>query len=68
MDYKCNECGQVSELVIRGDDCPIKCEHCSSKNMVRVFSGVSLKSPSSGSSGDNGSSCSGSCASCSGCR
>ena len=76
VDYKCNDCGKVSEVVTRSSDdngSQIKCESCRSSNMIRIFAPVGLKS-SSGSDDFAGSassqkSCSGgSCSSCSGCH
>jgi predicted nucleic acid-binding Zn ribbon protein len=76
VDYKCNDCGKVSEIVTRSSDnngCEIKCENCNSSNMIRIFAPVGLKS-SSGSddfaaSDSSQKSCSGgSCSSCSGCH
>jgi putative FmdB family regulatory protein len=64
VDYKCKECGFVSEIVIRGENnCQVSCEKCGSKNMVRVFAPVGFKK-SSNNSDDSGSSSS--CSSCSG--
>ncbi|MFA5015452.1 MAG: FmdB family zinc ribbon protein [Actinomycetota bacterium] len=72
VDYKCKDCGSVSEVVIKGDnDCRIECEKCGSKNMIKIFAPVGFKksSDSNGSSGSS-SSCSGctsgNCSSCSG--
>lgn len=78
VDYKCNECENVCEVVTIGSngssEADIKCEKCGSLDMARIFAPVSFKasggngsdympSPSSSSS----KSCSGgSCASCSG--
>ena len=77
VDYKCNDCENVCEVVTRGceesSETDIKCEKCGSFNMLRIFAPISFKSsggngsdyePSSSSSSK---SCSGgSCASCSG--
>ena len=63
VDYKCGECGEISELFIRGDDeSQIKCEKCGCSEMVKVFAAVGLKS----SSPDNGFSSGSSCGGCSG--
>ena len=63
VDYKCQDCGEVSELFIRrDDDSQIKCEKCGNRNMVKVFAAVGLKS----SSPDNGFSSGSSCGGCSG--
>lgn len=60
VDYKCQDCDEVSELFIRGDDDPeIKCEKCGNRNMVKVFAPVGLKSSSPDSGFSSGSSCSG---------
>ena len=62
VDYKCGECGEISELFIRGDDeSQIKCEKCGCSKMVKVFAAVGLKS----SSPDNGFSSGSSCGECS---
>ncbi len=80
VDYKCNECGNVCEVVLTGSNgADVKCGSCGSSNMARVFSPIGLKSSSGSSefSGDpcSGGSCStskrcsgGSCSSCSGCN
>jgi putative FmdB family regulatory protein len=70
VDYRCEDCGQVSEIVIRGDNgSEIKCEKCSSKNMIKIFAPVGFKSGSSADSYSGSSSCSscsgGSCSTCS---
>jgi len=60
VDYKCQECGKISELFIRGDDDPqIKCEKCGCNKMVKVFVPVGFKSNSSGGGLSSGPSCSG---------
>jgi len=77
VDYKCNDCENICEVVTKccddSNENEIKCVNCGSSNMVRIFAPVSFKD-----SGGNGSdyapspstsskSCSGgSCASCSG--
>jgi len=70
VDYKCEECSEVSELFIRGDDeSQVKCDKCGCSNMAKVFAAVGLKSNSSDDSFSSGSSCggcsSGDCGSCS---
>ncbi|MDD5658914.1 MAG: zinc ribbon domain-containing protein [Actinomycetota bacterium] len=74
VDFKCNECGVVSEYYVKSNDLDkIKCESCGSKNMTRVFAPVCSKRSSSSddnflpSSSSSGKSCSGSCSGCSGC-
>ncbi len=72
VDYKCNKCGLVSEVVIRSDNgTEIKCDSCGSFDMARVFAPVSLKASTGSediSSRSDSKSCSGgSCATCSGC-
>ena len=38
-DYECQECGQVSEVFLRGPDSDdIKCPHCGSENLKRLIS------------------------------
>lgn len=72
VDYKCNDCGVVSEVILRSDNnCEVMCEKCKSKNVSRIFFPVGLKSSSSSkdsnfSSSTSSRNCSGSCASCSG--
>lgn len=77
VDYKCNDCENVCEIVMLGSNggstTDIKCDKCNSFNMVRIFAPISFKAsggngsdyePSSSSSSK---SCSGgSCDSCSG--
>jgi len=75
VDYKCNDCGSVCEIVLRSDNgSEITCEKCGSLNMVRIFTPIGFKSSSSSSANEDYSSspssksCSGrSCSSCSGC-
>jgi uncharacterized Zn finger protein len=72
VDFKCNKCGSISELVIRADNgTDIRCDSCGSVDMARVFAPVSLKS---GNKSEDVSTCSsskscsgGSCNTCSGC-
>lgn len=64
VDYKCKDCGSISEIVIKGENgCQIKCEKCGSKNMVKIFAPVGFKSSSGDGSNSGGSP---SCSSCSG--
>ena len=72
IDYKCNECGLVSEVVIRsGNGSEIRCDSCGCKSMVRIFAPVSVKTASGSEdspANQSSKSCSGgSCATCSGC-
>lgn len=63
VDYKCEKCQEVSEIVIRGDNgSEIKCEKCGSSKMVKIFSPIGFKSDST----DEVSSGASSCGSCSG--
>jgi predicted nucleic acid-binding Zn ribbon protein len=78
VDYKCNDCENVCEVVMLGSngnsETDIKCEKCGSFDMLRIFAPISFKAsggdgsdyePSSSSSSSK--SCSGgSCSSCSG--
>jgi len=72
VDYKCKDCGSISEVVIKEDNsCHIKCEKCGSKNMIRIFAPVGFKKSSEGNDGSGSpSSCSsctsGDCSTCSG--
>ena len=60
VDYKCQDCGEISELFIRGDGkSQLKCEKCGCSNMTKVFAPVGLKSSSSDDGFSSGSSCSG---------
>jgi putative FmdB family regulatory protein len=62
VDYKCNDCKYITEIVITADNkAQIKCEKCGSKNMVKVFSPVGIKSSSDENSYSQSSS---SCSSC----
>lgn len=63
VDYKCEDCEEISEIVIRdNDDAEIKCGKCGNNRMIKVFAPVSF----SGGSSDEYSSGSSSCGSCSG--
>ncbi len=75
VDYKCNDCENVCEVVTRGSnessETDIKCEKCGSFNMARIFAPISFKAsggegseymPSSSSKSCSG----GSCSNCSG--
>ncbi|HEY4662959.1 MAG TPA: hypothetical protein VIH07_04705 [Candidatus Humimicrobiaceae bacterium] len=72
VDYKCKDCGSVSEIVIKdGGSCSIKCEKCGSKKMIKIFAPVGFKkssdsSDSYGSSSSCSSCTSGNCSTCSG--
>ena len=37
-EYKCGECGKVSEILQRTAEGEVKCPSCSSENMSRLFS------------------------------
>ncbi|HAJ95883.1 MAG TPA: FmdB family transcriptional regulator [Actinobacteria bacterium] len=70
VDYKCEDCEEVSEIVIRGDDnTEIKCEKCGNSRMVKVFAPISFRGNSSDGFTSGNSSCSscsgGSCSTCS---
>ncbi|MDD3819206.1 MAG: hypothetical protein PHG41_05175 [Actinomycetota bacterium] len=66
VDYKCKDCKNITEVVITGDNNTIiKCSKCGSKNMVRVYSPVGVKT-STNSREDDYSSSSSSCGSCMG--
>jgi predicted nucleic acid-binding Zn ribbon protein len=77
VDYKCNDCEYISEVVTLGSnggsEADIRCEKCGSSSMIRIFAPISFKS-SGGSDNDympspssTSKSCSGgSCANCSG--
>jgi len=71
VDYKCKDCGSISEAVIKeGSRCHIKCEKCGSKNMVKIFASVGFKKSSDNNNYGSSSSCSsctsGNCSTCSG--
>jgi putative FmdB family regulatory protein len=74
VDYKCKDCKYITEIVITGDNkAQKKCEKCGSKNMVKVFSPVGIKSSSDENdhfqSSSSCSSCtSSSCSTCSGSK
>ncbi|MDD3470835.1 MAG: zinc ribbon domain-containing protein [Thermoguttaceae bacterium] len=36
-EYRCDDCGQVSEILVRGDETP-QCESCGSTNVAKIFS------------------------------
>jgi len=74
VDYKCNECNNISEYYLSNNDAEeITCKICGSKNMVRVFNAIRMggnsnKDDSFGADSSSSSKCSGgSCSSCSGC-
>ncbi|MDD3776773.1 MAG: hypothetical protein PHN32_04115 [Actinomycetota bacterium] len=64
VDYRCNQCSRVRELVI-GADTDIRCPECGSRDMLRIFSGPILANTELKPTAGKG--CSGSCANCSGC-
>jgi putative FmdB family regulatory protein len=38
-DYRCHECGKVSEVFLRSFDSPaIRCPHCGSERVKKLFS------------------------------
>ena len=50
VDYKCNDCGNICEVVLRGSETEdVRCESCGGSNMARVFAPVGFKSSSGGS-------------------
>ena len=71
FDYKCNDCGNIFEVVIENNNkTQIKCNKCGSENTSRVFAPVGFTGTTgnnSSSSLDSSKSCSGTCTSCSGC-
>jgi len=37
-DYRCRECGRVSEVFLRGSISEVKCPHCGSGNVEKLVS------------------------------
>ena len=37
-DYKCGDCGKVSEIFLRSADSEVRCPDCSSENMQKLVS------------------------------
>ena len=56
-EYKCNNCGSISEFFVGmgQDNSDIKCVHCGSKGLNRIFSEISVskENNTSGSSHSN---------------
>ncbi|MCL4385011.1 MAG: zinc ribbon domain-containing protein [Actinobacteria bacterium] len=64
VDYKCDDCGAISEYYLKGDDSEeIKCKICGSKNMIRVFNPISSGGSSSSDDFSSSESSPGSCCS-----
>lgn len=49
-DYKCNDCGEISEILIFSSDDKPSCGKCGSQNLEKLMSGfaVSIKASSGG--------------------
>lgn len=50
-DYKCEDCGKVSEVFLRSLGEPVKCPSCGSENLERIFSAsylIKTESPAPG--------------------
>ena len=66
FEYKCKECGVVSEHLVYSDSDKVACPKCGSENLEKLLSGfaVSVKSgsvPTDTSNCPNGGCCGGSC-------
>ncbi|MFC1538431.1 zinc ribbon domain-containing protein [Candidatus Latescibacterota bacterium] len=65
-EYKCKECGEISEYLVFSSSDKVECKKCGSKKMEKQLSGfaVSVKAGSTGGSDSScpyGSCCGGSC-------
>ena len=51
-DFKCQDCGEVSEILVRGADSqPARCTSCGSENLERLVSAsymIKTEAPASG--------------------
>ena len=66
FDYKCSDCGDVSEYLVHSSGDKVECRKCGSKNMEKQISGfaVSVKAGSGAAPAPScqyGSCCGGSC-------
>ena len=65
-EYKCKDCGEITELLVLSDSDKLSCKKCGSENLEKLLSGfaVSVKSGSSSvppPSCPSGGCCSGNC-------
>ncbi len=65
-EYRCRECGDEFELLVRRDETGVKCPECDSSDIVRKFSAFAVKSSSSSADRSAGAYAGGSCSGCSG--
>lgn len=38
FDYRCKECGEISEILLRSEDAEVRCPSCGSGDMERLVS------------------------------
>lgn len=50
-EYKCNDCGKISELLVLKKDEAVSCASCNSKNLVKLMS--AHNTVGAGGSGNN---------------
>ena len=62
-EYKCSDCGEISEHLVFSSEDEVACEKCGSKNLEKLLSGfaVSVKAGSSSGNPNPGCQFSGSC-------
>ncbi|MBP8626181.1 MAG: zinc ribbon domain-containing protein [Syntrophorhabdales bacterium] len=37
-EYRCNDCGEISEFIVFGDNDNLSCRSCNSQNIERILS------------------------------
>jgi putative FmdB family regulatory protein len=63
FEYECAKCKSTFELLTSGESCrTVKCPHCSSRKVAKLFSSFSVGTGRSGSPKDSGAS--GTCSTC----
>lgn len=60
-EYRCEDCGKVSEILVRSTDETPLCAHCGSEKLEKLFSGFAVNMAPSRSSAAAAPSCSTGC-------
>lgn len=65
-EYKCGDCGTISEVLVYGDVSDVTCKNCGSTNVERLLSTFAVSSNARSTSGPapscpSGGCCGGSC-------
>ncbi|MCX5813543.1 MAG: zinc ribbon domain-containing protein [Proteobacteria bacterium] len=63
-EYKCGDCGDISEFLVFGKDEELLCKSCKSRNLSKLISAHNTTAPSSDFGGNMPGGCCGSPNSC----